>query len=499
MNYRKMIITLITCTLVVFLITGCDPDDPSQPAVFSVTYDGNGNTGGSVPSDDTEYHAGDTVTVKTNSGGLVKTGYAFSGWNTDPDGKGTAFTADETFLMLIDDVTLYACWKGFQTEKIVQAADAVSGENFGLSVSISGDYAVIGAPYDDTGASNAGKAYIYKIDSGGNWNEVDVLQASTPETSAEFGFSVDINGDYVIVGARLEDYSSTNSGTAYIFRKDGSDNWNEVDMIYSSEASLSDNFGTSVAIFGDYAAVGAPLEDSAASDAGAVYIFKNNGSDVWNEVDQLYASDAEGCDEFGFSVDIDGDYVIAGASREDSAGNSSGAAYIFKNDGSDSWAQEGLLHASIAGADDYFGTSVGISGDTAIVGARGYYYTNVGGGFAGVYVRSSSGTWSESAILKAPVPRDGDDFGCAVAIEGDYAVVGSSFMNTSGFRDGAAYIYKASNSGGWNYFMSLEASDGEDSDNMGCSVSISGERIIAGANRADITDDDNCGAVYFYQ
>jgi len=152
-----------------------------------------------------------------------------------------------------------------------------------------------------------------------------------------------------------------------------------------------------VAISGDYAIVGARKEDTGGSNAGAAYIFKRDGTS-WTQEEKIVASDAGKDDQFGNSVAISGDYAIVGAYLEDAGGNIAGAAYIFKRDGT-SWVQEAKILASDAGASDYFGYSVSISGDSAIVGA---VYEDTGGGDAGAaYIYSALGP----AAVVEPVQR----------------------------------------------------------------------------------------------
>ncbi len=309
------------------------------------------------------------------------------------------------------------------------ALDAEAGDNFGVSVAISEDYAIVGAHREDSGGDNAGAAYIF-YNNAGAWTQQAKLTASDKEAGDRFGVSVAISGDYAIVGASGEDSGGDNAGATYIFKNDSG--WSQQAKLTASDKEAGDNFGCSVGISGDYAIVGAYTEDSGGDNAGATYIFKNDSG--WTQQAKLTASDKEAGDNFGCSVGISGDYAIVGAYTEDSGGDAAGAAYIFKNDSG--WSEQTKLVASDAEADDYFGSSVGISGDYTIVGA---YTEDSGGDAAGAaYIFKNDSGWSEQTKLVASDAEADDYFGSSVGISGDYTIVGA-WTKDSGA--GAAYIF----------------------------------------------------------
>jgi hypothetical protein len=213
-----------------------------------------------------------------------------------------------------------------ETQKI-QASDKEADDRFGWSVAISGDYAIVGAYLEDTGGDAVGAAYIFKRD-GTSWAEQAKIQASDKEAGDRFGRSVGISGDYAIVGASHEDTGGENAGAAYVFKRDGT-SWAEQAKIQASDKQPTDEFGRSVAISGDYAIVGAYLEDTGGDKAGAAYIFKRDGTS-WTQQAKIQASDKQTLDEFGFSVAISENYAIVGAHLEDTGGDNAGAAYIFE-------------------------------------------------------------------------------------------------------------------------------------------------------------------------
>ena len=425
-------------------------------------------------------------------------------FETDTTLTQDATTADAKTLSIPDDGPLaVAAAKIVTRETKLTASDAAESDVFGSSVSISGDQAIVGAwSKDDDGKKSSGAAYIFARDSGSSiWSQEAKLTASDAEEDDEFGFSVSISGDQAIVGAYMDDDAGFDSGSAYIFTKDsGSSTWSQTAKLTASDAENFDLFGSSVSISGDQAIVGAWRRDEdAGSQSGAAYIFaKDSESSTWSQVVKLTASDAEEDDLFGFSVSISGDYAIVGAVGNNDAGQDSGSAYIFEKDPrSGLWSQVAKLTASDADEGDGFGRSVSISGDQAIVGAWGKDNDGTkGSGAAYIFARDrGTGTWSQMVKLTAPDPVADDQFGVSVFISGDQAIVGSRFDNDHG----SAYIFaRNSGSGIWSQVVKLTASDADTRDLFGESVSISGDQAIVGTP----FDDDAAslsGSVYIYE
>ena len=211
-------------------------------------------------------------------------------------------------------------------------SDAASGFRFGQSVAIDSDTAVIGAIWE---ANSSGAAYIYQRNLGGadNWGEVKKVKASDPQDFALFGFSVAVSGDTVVAGARLANGLFA-GGAAYMFDRDegGADNWGQVKKVNGSDPQDFDLFGSSVALSGDTAVVGAIGGDSGLADTGAVYVFQRDtgGAGNWGEDKKLTASDAGQFDEFGGSVSLSGGTALVGAHRENGVDFDAGAAYVFE-------------------------------------------------------------------------------------------------------------------------------------------------------------------------
>jgi len=340
--------------------------------------------------------------------------------------------------------------------KKLTASDAAAGDHFGRSIAISGDIVIVGAHRNDINGTNSGSAYIFSRDHGGadNWGQVKIITADDGAADDAFGLSVSINGNIAIVGAYSDDDNGTGSGSAYIFSRDygGPDNWGQVKKIIANDGAEDDHFGSGVSISGATAIVGAYHDEGASySIPGSAYIFyqAQGGSNNWGQVQKLTASDGATFDEFGLRVSISGDTAIVGAHLDNDAvnGNDSGSAYIFSRDhgGPDNWGEVTKLTASDGAVGDCFGDSVSLSEDTVIVGASQHYTDGYSPGYAYIFSRDQGGVdnWGEVEKLTASDTASGDEFGYSVSISGNSAIVGAHLDNdaVNGNDSGSAYIF----------------------------------------------------------
>ncbi len=385
-----------------------------------------------------------------------------------------------TFMLISN--TVYA-----QTEfkLLPRLEDRAVGDQFGVSVSISGELIIVGAEMDDDFGLNSGSVYIFKRN-GIGWIEEANLNSSNASTPHQFGASVSISGNMVIVGAPLDVINNARTGLAYIFSRNNGGEWGEVKRLNGGDSAQSDRFGRAVSIDGDYAVVGAPLDDNPGTNAGSAYIFFRNQPvmDNWGRVAKLDPNGLDAQDQFGFAVSINGDRVIIGAPFDDDGGADAGAVYIFKRNGT-TWLREAKLTAGDAPTiGDLFGNSVSISGDRVIIGAPGDDSVAAGTSASGsAYVFKRDGTnWSqEGAKLTATDPVTNDVFGYSVAISGNLVIVGSyADDNTKGVNAGSAYIFKRTGSS-WNREEHLIASTTKANDFLGWSVATMGNQAVAGA------------------
>jgi hypothetical protein len=385
------------------------------------------------------------------------------------------------------------------------AKDKATGDRFGWSVALSGSTALIGVPYKD---SSRGAAYVF-AKSTTSWSEQAELTAKDAATGDGFGFSVALSGTTALIGARYKDSSR---GAAYMFSLSGT-SWSQQAELTAKDAATGDGFGFSVAVSGTTALIGASGNNSA---TGSAYVFIRSGT-TWSQQAELMAKDAATGDRFGRSVALSGTTALIGApgknlstgsaflgtvpspeaeatstnaATADRFGNSvalsgttapngapfhalsRGVAYAFVRVGT-TWSQQAELTAKDAAAGDNFGSSVALSGSTALIGAL---YKDSSRGVAYVFARSTT-SWSQQAELTAKNAATNDYFGSSVALSGTTALISAVGDNT--FM-GAAYVFTGSATN-WGQQAELTASDAATNDFFGWSVALSGTTALIGA------------------
>ncbi|MDY7109093.1 MAG: C1 family peptidase, partial [Planctomycetota bacterium] len=381
-------------------------------------------------------------------------------------------------------------WAPRETAKVT-ASDGAEGDYFGRCAAISGDAAIVGAHDDDDSGQDSGSAYVFRLE-GAEWMQDAKLLASDGAAGDEFGAAVAISGDVAVVGARDEDAGGEDAGAAYVFRFDGSA-WNEEAKLTASDGAAADIFGCGVAIDGDIIIVGAQDDDDLGDDSGAAYIYRFDGS-LWEEGAKLLASDGEAGDEFGCAVAISGDVVIIGAKSEGEGGANAGAAYAYRFDGSE-WVEEAKLVASDAQASDYFGHAVSISDEVVVVAAA--WNDDLGDGAGAAYVyHFEEGLWTERAKLLASDGADGDKFGFDVGVSDETIIVGARSDDDLGSSSGSMHLYRYLEPD-WVEVNKFLASDGAESDQFGYAVAIDGNNGIVGAYKDD-DHGDSSGSAYLY-
>jgi spore coat protein U-like protein len=291
--------------------------------------------------------------------------------------------------------------------------------------------------------------------------------------------SVAVGGDIAIIGAPVDDAINI------FYRNQGVvNNWGRVKMIQKGG-----RFGDTVAISGDTIAVGASETLVGGQRRGAAYIFQRNqgGTDNWGEVKQLIAADGAADDAFGYSVAISGDVVVVGAYY---AGNiQQGAAYVFYRNqgGANNWGQVKKIVAADGAAQDVFSNSVSIYGDKIVVGAPA---ADVNGkanrGAAYVFYRDRGGAnnWGQAKKIVAADGAAGDIFGECVSIDEDTMTIGATSADVSGkVNQGAAYVFYRNLGGAdnWGQVQKLTASDGASSDQFGITPQVNGSTLVVGA------------------
>lgn len=393
-------------------------------------------------------------------------------------------------------------------EAYLKASNTGANDQFGCAVSLSGDTLAVGAENEgsaspgingdqtDDSAPVAGAVYVF-VRNGAIWSQQAYLKASNPGPNDMFGHSLSLNEDRLAVGAWGESSSATGingnqadnsaflAGAVYVFLRAGS-TWSQEAYLKASNAGTNDQFGISVALFGDTLAVGAPGEDSSAqgvngpqtdnllSDSGAVYLFGHTGGS-WTQTAYLKASNSDAWDTFGQAVSLYENTLVATAPGEDSSANGingnqldefalqSGAAYLFERSGA-TWTQVAYLKASNTAVDDAFGCNVSVSRDAIAVSTRqeaskarglnGNQTDNTMPWSGAAYVFTRSGTtWQQRAYVKASNTDSSDQFGVGLSLWGETLVVGAPWesggasgvngnaLDNSAGKAGAVYVY----------------------------------------------------------
>ncbi len=403
---------------------------------------------------------------------------------------------------------------------------------FGTSIALAGDTLAVGSPGDD---SNAGAVFVYAR-TNGVWTQQAIVKASNAEAGDRFGVSVALSGDTLVVGAPNEDgaaigvngnqadNSAFASGAAYVYTRSASV-WSQQAYLKAANTGAGDEFGNSVAIAGDTVVVGAHLEaggatgvngngaDNSKASSGAAYVFSRNGT-AWTQTAYLKASNTGTSDEFGYSVAISGSTIAVGAYHEGNfatgvngtitgAAAGSGAVYVYISTGG-VWSQQAYVKASNTRSLASFGWSVTLSGDSLAVGAPkesnfgsgvGANQNVTGGADSGaVYVFTRTGSaWSQQVYIKALFPDLFDNFGWSVALASDILAVGSPFedsnatgangdqRNNNVSNGGAAFVFRRAGTT-WSQVDYLKSANTVPAGVFGNSLALTADTLAAGAS-----------------
>ena len=401
-------------------------------------------------------------------------------------------------------------------EQIMLQPNQGTSHHFGKSVSIDGDFAVIGAPNEN---NQTGAANVYKKDANGNWNHIQKITAYVGQSSDEyFGSTVHIKGDFIFIAAptdRLNEAQFQNpAGSVMIYKNNGNDNFVGVQRIRSSDISTGDYFGDSIDSFGDYLVVGAPNEDhdlngnNALSSAGSAYIFKKDNNDVWNEVQKIIPSHRTSFDNVGYSVAIHEDFLVLGSQNNSDVDglnpvNGNGSAFVFKKDNNDVWSEFQKLKSSVSQSNSLFGyNGVDVFGDYIAIGARKSKNSqnNTVGAIHLFKIDGAGASFLELQKLEIAEYRGEIELGTNIAIDNNYIIASAPLdyitkngQNISGA--GSAYVFK-NNGGNWIETLRIETSDAELNASLGggllgtnlaanSSVSFDGTHFIIGSQLKD--------------
>jgi hypothetical protein len=383
-----------------------------------------------------------------------------------------------TFL-LVAFLTLLIAPTAQGAEIELSPSDAAANDGVGWSVAVSGDAAVVGSTFDDDQGQRSGSAYLFDVPSGA---PIAKLTGSDSSAGDLFGFTVGISGETAIVGGPDNDSRGDRAGIAYMFDvATGA----QFAKLHANDAAEGDRFGQAVGIDGDTAIVGAPFDDDNHTDAGSAYLF-DAVSGV--QLAKLTAKDSGMFSQFGRAVAISGNRAIVGAPRDAENGPATGAAYLFD---AVTGEQVAKLFPNDGSGGGEFGASVAISGNRAIVGA---FRDDDNGTLSGSAYLFNAVTGVQIGKL---IPADGggaERFGWSVGISGNTAIAGAYNDDDDGANSGSAYLFDLSNGA---QLAKLTASEAETQDNFGWAVGISGEFAVVGARGGDINGIET-GSAYLF-
>ncbi|MBS1788049.1 MAG: putative Ig domain-containing protein [Acidobacteria bacterium] len=390
----------------------------------------------------------------------------------------------------------------FTQQQRLLADDGQAYDLFGYTVALDGNTALVGAPYDEVTHTDQGSVYVFvRTDTG--WTLQQKLFAQDGEPGDKFGSAVAISGNTALIGAP-EDDEGTNLefGSAYVFVRSGT--------VWTQQQKLSPNgglagalFGSAVALDGNTALVGAYLQTITPSffTSGAAYVFVRNGT-TWTQQQRLLSNDFQDGDFFGFGVALDGDTALVGAPNHSVSIGGQGAAYIFTRSGT-VWTQQPRLTAAQPTAGDQFGFAVALSGDKAVIGAHWRELvgsTPTDSGMVISFKHSATG-WAQTSQFTCPNPKASAHFGTSLALEGDTLVVGASLgLNESGADQRSAYVFV--DAGEWVFVRQFGPETGtahnSPDDRFGFAVALDGGTVLVGAYRSDAATTDQ-GAAYIFE
>jgi hypothetical protein len=387
----------------------------------------------------------------------------------------------------------YAESSTYTAESKLGVSDAALGDYYGYSIASDQDTVVVGAPYAGGLGYLSGSAYVF-VRSRTGWTLQQKLTAGDGAPYGFFGASVSISGDTLVVGAYGDGNAGNYSGAAYVFVREGA-TWTQQQKLVGSDNSTNDSFGLSVGVEGDTVVVGAFGDTDTEYGVGSAYVFTRSDS-LWTQQQKLRASDAAPDNNFGISVGLSGNSIVVGAYGNSAYGYYSGAAYVFSK-GPSGWTEQQKLTARDSAEGLSFGYRVAISGNTVVVcapgDARGTHP------MGGVYVfEHKNGSWAEQKKLFARNARNFAGFGMSIAIHGDTIAVGNPEDSEAAIYGGSVYVYRRNGVAGWSEQQKIISGDNAREDLFGIAVAVGDGDIAVGAPGKDEAAMDS-GAAYVYQ
>lgn len=365
-------------------------------------------------------------------------------------------------------------------EQKVVGSNRYQYDDFAAAAAVTGNAAAVGAPNGDIGNVAEGAAYVF-TKANGAWDETQILTPTDGNYNWQFGSSISMSGDTMVVGAPDADGYL---GAAYVFTESNG-TWTEVQKLTASDGSGKALFGSAVAVNGNEILVGSPGNPGGTGTTAAYVFTETNGT--WTQTAELAPPPNSG--QFASAVALNGATALVGAYQ---TANKTGAAFVFTESG-DVWNQTQVLTASDGAEGDRFGAAVALSGDTALIGAKAAAPAGA------VYVfTDSGGTWTQVQKLTGSGDSGGAYFGQSVSLSGTTALIGAPLANVGANRDqGTAYLF-TDIGGTWSRVQKLTASDGAVNYYFGYAVALDGDTSLVGATNANTGLGNIHGAAYFY-
>jgi hypothetical protein len=316
------------------------------------------------------------------------------------------------------------------------------------------------------------------------------LESHAPASKDWFGTAVAVSGCYAVIGSGGDDTQGMDAGAAYVYQQQDDKNWRQVAKLHGDDISDHVRFGYSVALDDRIAAVGA---ERSGTFAGSVYVFERDEDNTWHQTAKLQASDRHPSQLFGARVAISGQRLLIGAQQDSVKYSSAGAAYLFEREEDGSWRQTAKFIGSDSAKSDQFGGAVAISGDVALVGSR-HNDNNTGSAYV---FEPTDGAWQQTAKLKAAVPTNYGQFGISLGVSSQTIMVGEWRNAIKGSQAGAVYVFRQGESGEWQPAKILFANDATPDDTFGYAVAVHRDRAVIGTLR--MRGHDRNSSAYIFE
>jgi hypothetical protein len=361
---------------------------------------------------------------------------------------------------------------------------------FGAAVAIDGHRVVVGCGGDDSGGSDTGSAYVFERHAAADWRLVAKLNGAGIKNHLRFGYAVAVQGDLVAVGAERDELFS---GAVYIFEKSATGEWNQTARLKPSDSHRNQLFGVRVAISGEWLLVGAQQDMIGGNDAGAAYVFQRDAKTGWRQAAKLISNDLRKNDQLGAAVAISGTTAVVGSRHND---DNTGSAYVYQPDEGGKWRQVGKLKAEPTTIAGQFGISVAVDGKTVLVGEWRHDVRGRKVGAAYLFEADKQNEWRMVQKITAHDPRERDYcFGYAVALRQNRALVGT-FVLVAGDQYGAAYLFQRGEDGRWHQSARLSVAGESRSGQFGTALALSDQRAVVGDEATGRTYGE--GAAYVF-